>query len=257
MRRLGVSHLSCLVSGTGPAVVLLHGLAGSGREMMLPLRGHRMIAPDQRGHGRSVRRPDDLSRAAYVDDAAMVIKELADGGPVALVGQSMGAHTALLTAARYPELIGRLVLLEGGVGGSDDDYPTQLGEWFAAWPVPFPSAAAAIRYLGAGPLARAWARDMERRPDGLWPRFDPDIMEAAIRPVAQTACWAQWQRIEAPTLLVRGAQSRVPDEEIDRMRELRPEVRVATIPDSGHDAHLDQPAAWASLLADFLGADGG
>jgi len=158
--------------------VLLHGLAGSAREMAVTLPGHRVIAPDQRGHGHSCRRPADLSRAAYVADVVRVIEELAGGGPVALAGQSMGAHTAMLTAAEHPALVSRLVMLEGGVGGSEDDYPARLGTWFASWPVPFASPAAAIEFLGATALARSWAEDLAERADGYWPRLDPDIMQA-------------------------------------------------------------------------------
>jgi pimeloyl-ACP methyl ester carboxylesterase len=254
MRRVRVDQLSCLVSETdGPPLVLLHGLAGSAREMAVTLPGHRVIAPDQRGHGHSVRRPADLSREAYVADVVRIVEALAGGGPVTLAGQSMGAHTAMLTAARHPGLVSQLIMLEGGVGGSTDDYPARLGAWFASWPVPFPSVAAVRDFLGPGSLAEAWAAEMEERADGLWPRFDADIMEAAIRPVAETAQWADWQRIRVPTLLVRGAESRIPDDEIARMGDLRPEVELVTIPDSGHDAHLDQPAAWRRLLEDFLG----
>jgi pimeloyl-ACP methyl ester carboxylesterase len=231
--------------------VLLHGLAGSARELAIELPGHRVIVPDQRGHGHSIRRPADLSRAAYVADVVRIIEELAGGGPVALAGQSMGAHTAMLTAAGHPELVSRLIMLEGGVGGSTDDYPSRLGKWFASWPVPFPTRAAAIDFLDSTSLAHAWAEDLEHRDDGYWPRFDPDIMEAAIRPVAATAQWPSWSSVRAPTLLVRGAQSRVPDDEITRMVDLRPDVEVVTIPDSGHDAHLDQPAIWRELLSSW------
>jgi pimeloyl-ACP methyl ester carboxylesterase len=79
-------------------------------------------------------------------------------------------------------------------------------------------------------------------------------MAAAIRPVAETAQWQSWQQVRAPTLLIRGARSLVPDEEIARMVELRPDVEVVTIPDSGHDAHLDQPEAWRELLRGFISA---
>jgi len=253
MRRITVEHLSCLVSeADGPPLVLLHGLAGSAREMTVELPGHRVIAPDQRGHGHSERRPADLSREAYVADVVQIVRELAGGGPVALAGQSMGAHTAMLTAARHPELVSRLVMLEGGVGGSTDDYPSRLGAWFASWPVPFPSRAAAVDFLGATSLARAWAAELDEQPDGYRPRFDPDIMAAAIRPVAATAQWADWSRVRTPTLVVRGADSRIPDDEITRMVELRPGTELATIPGSGHDAHLDQPDAWRRLLEEFL-----
>ena len=248
-----MDHLSCLVSeGDGPPVVLLHGLAGSAREMAVDLPGHRVIAPDQRGHGHSERRPSDVSREAYVADVVRIIEVLAGGGPVALAGQSMGGHTAMLTAAWHPGLVSRLVMLEGGVGGSAEDYPTRLGKWFASWPVPFPSRAAAVEFLGSTSLARAWAEDLEQQADGYRPRFDPDVMEAAIRPVAATAQWQSWHRVRAPTLLVRGAESRVSDDEIARMAALHPGTGVVTIPGSGHDAHLDQPQVWARLLGDFL-----
>ena len=144
-------------------------------------------------------------------------------------------------------------MLLHGLGGSTEDYPARLGKWFASWPVPFPSRTAAVEFLGATSLARAWAEDLEHRADGYWPRFDPDVMETAIRGVAATAQWADWQRVRAPTLLVLGADSRIPDDEVTRMGELRPDLELVTIPDSGHDAHLDQPEVWRRLLGEFLG----
>lgn len=253
MRRVLVDHLSCLVSDSpGPPVVLLHGLAGSARELARPVAGHRVIAPDQRGHGHSVRRPTDLSREAYVADVVRVIDVLAGGGPVTLAGQSMGAHTAMLTAADHPDRVSGLVMLEGGVGGSEDDYPARLGRWFASWPLPFPSRAAAVEFLGATPLAHAWAEDLAETSDGFRPRFDADVMEAAIRPVAATARWEAWQRVRVPTLVVRGADGRMPDAEVDRMTTSRPDVELVTVPDAGHDVHLDQPDTWRRLLENFL-----
>ena len=38
-----------------------------------------------------------------------------------LIGQSMGAHTAFLTAARYPHLVSHLVMIEGDIGGGDGE----------------------------------------------------------------------------------------------------------------------------------------
>jgi pimeloyl-ACP methyl ester carboxylesterase len=94
---------------------------------------------------------------------------------VTLVGQSMGAHTAMLVAAWHSDVVRRLVLVEGGVG-SGADYQARLGDWFASWPVPFPDVDSAATFLGRTPVAWSWARDMEQRSDGLWPRFDADVM---------------------------------------------------------------------------------
>src|SRR4051812_2420790 len=93
--------------GPGPVVVLLHGLAGSAEVLrataMSLAADHRVIVPDQRGHGHSTRRPGDLSRKAYVEDVLAIIDAWGDGEPVILVGQSMGAHTALLVAAEHAD----------------------------------------------------------------------------------------------------------------------------------------------------------
>src|SRR5215210_7117474 len=100
--------------GSGRPVVLLHGLAGHAGEWHATMR-HLFprcltVAIDQRGHGRSTRIPDDLSREAFADDVAAVIDAAAFEHPVVLIGQSMGAHTAFLTAARYPHLLSQLVI---------------------------------------------------------------------------------------------------------------------------------------------------
>ena len=258
LHRDGIS-LSCLDGGSGHPVVLLHGLAGSAHEMRptaesLLLSGYRVIVVDQRGHGCSTRRPRDLSRRAYVHDVVAVIEELAAGGPVSLVGQSMGGHTAMLVSAWHPALVRRLVLLEAGVGGdSGEDYPAKLGAWFASWPVPFPSASAAAEFLGSTPIARSWVKDLEERADGLWPRFDPDIMKSAIAGVAESARWEEWNKVKAPTLLVRGRSGTLPAAEVRQMAALRPDVQHVVIPDAGHDVHLEQHGAWVHALTAFLG----
>ena len=81
VRRGGVA-LSCLDGGRGDdVIVLLHGLAGSGQEMVPTAEAlipdHRVIAVDRRGHGRSTRRPQDLSHRAYVEDVVAVVADQA------------------------------------------------------------------------------------------------------------------------------------------------------------------------------------
>ncbi len=240
--------LSSLIGGEGPPVVLLHGLAGSAAEFAPTARAllpdHRVVVLDQRGHGHSTRRPGDLSREAFVADTVRVIEHL--GGPVTLVGQSMGGHTALLTAAWHPGLVERLILVEAGVGGTDDpEAARKLEEFFAGWPVPFASRAAAAEHLGGTPIAHAWAADLD---DGGRPRFDADVMAAAIAPVLAEARWDEWASITADILLVRGESGIIPQAEVDRMLRLRPAARHVLVPDAGHDLHLDRPAAWHEIL---------
>lgn len=145
-----VLHVVESGGGQGDPVVLLHGLAGYSGEwagLTTELRQEfRVLAFDARGHGGSTRRPTDVTRSAHTDDVAAVIRQLAGGAPVTLVGQSMGAHTAMLTAATHPDLVKRLVMVEGDVGG-DLSQLEQVRGWLGAWPVPFPDRQAALDYF--------------------------------------------------------------------------------------------------------------
>lgn len=96
----GVTALYTVFDRADPAVVILHGLARSSRELLptaQALTGRKVVLIDQRGHGSSIRVPADTSRQAFVADAVHVI-ETERLGVVDLVSQSTGAHTAMLVA---------------------------------------------------------------------------------------------------------------------------------------------------------------
>jgi pimeloyl-ACP methyl ester carboxylesterase len=243
--------------GEGPPVVLVHGLAahaGEWRGTMRHLHPRwRTLALDQRGHGRGTRRPADCSREAYAADVAAVIAAAALDLPVVLIGQSMGAHTALVTAARYPELVSRLVMIEGDVGGGGEAPLAALRGALASWPLPFPDYESAMRFFGGdSELGRAWADGFERRANGLWPRWDLDVMLRAMEPVFVHECWSEWTSLPQPTLLVLGEQGSIDRDRVHRMVAVRPATRRVVIPNAGHDVHLEQPQAWHDALDAFL-----
>ncbi|WP_328304707.1 alpha/beta hydrolase (plasmid) [Streptomyces sp. NBC_00435] len=240
-------------------VVLLHGLAGHAGEWdaaaahLAPR--HRVVAVDQRGHGASERLPADVSRAAYVADVLAVCEQLGLDRPV-LVGQSLGGHTAMLTAAAHPDRVRGLVLVEAGAARADPDTPEQIGSWLDSWPLPFPSRAAAHAFLsGQGLNGEAWAAGLEQRQDGWYPRFERAVMVAAIAENGTRDWWPQWQAVRCPTLLVIGEKGIVPPAESIRMLDSAAPstaLTAASVPGSGHDVHLDRPAALHALLSEFL-----
>lgn len=246
--------------GDGPAVVLLHGLAGSSREL-LPTAdaladSFRVLLVDQRGHGGSTRRPADLSRRAFVDDVVTVLEHLLPGQKAALVGQSMGAHTAFLTASARPDLVDRLVMLEGHVAGGGAEEARELGDYFASWPLPFADPEVARAFLGDSPVARAWIADLERTGSGLRPRFDPDVMERTVAAVHEPR-WTEWESLAVPTLAVFAEHGMFTTQQKDDLIRRRPATRRADIPQGSHDAHLDAFTTWIRILRDYLGQDHG
>lgn len=236
-------------------MVLLHGLAGSSREFgptaAALVDDFRVLLIDQRGHGRSTRRPADLSRTAFVDDVAAVIEQLAPGERVSIVGQSMGAHTAFLTAAARPDLVDRLVMLEGHVEGTDPAEARSLGKWFASWPLPFADADAARAFLGEGPLTTAWIDDLEQVSGGLRPRFDADVMEQVITAVHESR-WSEWEELITPTLVLFAEHGMFSLKQQEELARRRPGTRTATLPGASHDAHLDAHEAWVEALRAYL-----
>ncbi len=245
-------ELRCFdTGGSGPAVVFLHGLAGSAQEFIptaAAVPECRSVLVDLRGHGGSTRHPGDVSREAYVADVVRVIGAV--GPPAVLVGQSMGGHTAMLVAAARPDLVSGLVLLEAGAAGGSGDH-TAMGEYFRSWPVPFPSRAAAAAFLGAAPLAQAWVADLAAGPDGFRPRFDADVMVAAISAV-DAPRWAEWEQVSAPTLAVFGENGMFDEAaRAEFVRRGRDVVR-ADLTGASHDAHLDSFGPWVAALREFL-----
>ncbi|WP_033338362.1 alpha/beta fold hydrolase [Catenuloplanes japonicus] len=240
------------LGGDGPPVLMIPGLCGTAPEWSATAewitKTHRGYVLEPRGHGQAARRPDDVSRAAHIADTAEALDRI---GPAVVIGQSLGGHTAMLTAAAHPELVTRLVLAEAGPGGPDQDTVRDIGAWLDSWPVPFPGLDTAAAFLGGGLVGPAWAAGLRQDDDGWWPACDADVMTATLA-AAIGPRWAEFESISCPTLLVTGEHGVLPADEIARM-ELHPAVRSVTIPGAGHDVHLDSPAAWRAAVTDFLG----
>ncbi len=240
--------------GLGPPVVLLHGLAGYAGEWeptaaaLAP--AHRVLLPEQRGHGRSGRRPADVSGSAFAADVAWWLERLA-AAPAVVVGQSLGGQVALLVAARRPELVRGLVVAEASPG-FEPAAVQAVREWVERWPVPFPSRAAAEAFFDRSPAwAEAWAGGLEARGDGLWPAFDLETLLAALKGVGSEASWEAWAAVRCPALIVHASAGERGDD-VARMLEAHPGARAVAIEHAGHDLHLDQPARWQRTLETFL-----
>ncbi|WAZ22019.1 alpha/beta hydrolase [Streptomyces cinnabarinus] len=239
----------------GPAVLLLHGLAGHQGEWddltgRLRADGHRVVTYDARGHGASTRRPRSVTREVCVADAAALVEHLSLSA-VTLVGQSLGGHTAMLLAAARPDLVSALVLIEAGPGRTPAETPAQIGAWLDSWPRPFKSFQEASDFLGH----EGWARGLEEREDGWWPRVDRDVMVGMITDLTRRDHWADWSRTAAPALVIRGADGWLPEEEFEAMPTRRGALtELRTIPAAGHDVHLDQPEGLYAVMEAFMAA---
>ncbi|EGJ74980.1 putative alpha/beta hydrolase [Streptomyces sp. Tu6071] len=114
------ARLACTVRGTGPAVLLAHGITCSrahdaryGLPDYAPVAAHhRLVAYDARGHGESGGRPEPAAYewSALAGDMLALADHFSPETPVAAIGCSMGTATALHAALRAPERFFALVL---------------------------------------------------------------------------------------------------------------------------------------------------
>ncbi|MFD9903324.1 alpha/beta fold hydrolase [Streptomyces sp. NPDC059063] len=231
--------------GPGPALLALHGHFGDGRTfapLAAALAGEwRVIAPDQRGHGRSDR-SDDYTRRGYVDDIAALLAHLGVTDAVVL-GHSLGGVNAYQLAAWHPDLV-RALVIEDSVAAPDGDLSFAL-----AWPRRTPTRAALLRALGAsGPHVIGAVREYA---DGWGLAFRPEDMVASQRRLNGDH-WRDWLASDCPALLVRGLRSRVLGAGQARaMAARRPNVQLVEL-DAGHSVHEADPEGFAGAVRAFL-----
>ncbi|MFN8109129.1 MAG: alpha/beta fold hydrolase [Thermoleophilia bacterium] len=116
--------LNVRTRGEGALVVGVHDLLGSGQAVMRALRplsthGYRVMAPDLRGHGTSPTPEGPWSIDDLASDVARLVA--AGGTPAIVVGQGLGAATALALALGHPGLVSGLVLTGIGPRGESPD----------------------------------------------------------------------------------------------------------------------------------------
>ena len=120
--RLTGGSIAYTVAGSGPALLLIHGLGGSRDTWRHLVDGlaqtHTVIAPDLPGHGESDPPAGDYSLGAHA--CALRDLMLSLGHPrFSVVGHSLGGGIALQTAYQFPERVDRLILIGSGGLGSE------------------------------------------------------------------------------------------------------------------------------------------
>lgn len=155
-----------------PTIVAIHGVTSShlAWEFLADaLPGVRVIAPDLRGRGRSNGLDGPAGMAAHAADLVAVYRAL-DLGSTLVVAHSMGAFVAVAFAARHPDLVSRLVLVDGGLpldapaGLTPDELVAAiLGPTAARLNLRFPTSEAYLDFWRGHPaFTDDWSPELER-----------------------------------------------------------------------------------------------
>lgn len=262
--------------GSGPPVVLVHGNPSWSyhfRSLLerLPAAGHRAIAPDHIGMGRSAKPaasdyPHTLTRR--VADFTAFLAQVVPNGPVTLVVHDWGGAVALAWAVAHPERVERLVLLNTAA------FPLPGGKRLplVLRAVRTAPGALAVRHLNAFALGATWLGVRRRMSSavrrGYLAPYDRPAHRVAVvefvrdipvspRDPAYAPLHDTGQRLpvlrDKPVLICWGMRDFVLDGDIlARWLELFPEAEVHRFADAGHYVLEDETAAIGDLVVDFL-----
>ncbi len=230
----------------------------------------RAVYIDIRGHGRSSAPPDAEGYAltAAGDDLAELARVRRDG-PVDVVGHGLGGTIALIFAARHPETVRRVVLIDPLRDGSqiralDARGKAALGEtgWARLRALLTPQGTLRdsrnlpvfVRGMGAlwwhtvpsMAVVQQMTRGVVYRPDAA-ANFDTDALSVDTRITAAD--------VRAPTLVVSGNDDRVylPGES-RALAAVLPHGSYAQIAPAGHLPYVEAPGIFARVVRDFLGS---
>jgi pimeloyl-ACP methyl ester carboxylesterase len=200
-------------AGEGIAVVLLHGLTATHRYVVMGSKalersGHRVIAYDARGHGRSdpAPAPDAYRYEDQVADLERVMDERGIARAV-LAGASMGAHTLLRFALEYPERAAALVVVTPAYDPVDNDDPDRLARWDAlAEGLRTGGVEGFVQAYGDPGVPEAWRETVVKvLHQRLSAHEHPEAVADALQAVPRSRPFATLHdlaAIEAPTVIV-------------------------------------------------------
>lgn len=246
--------------GPGPVVVLLHGFPLDHSIFDAQRRSigsiYRVIAPDLRGHGATAAPEGVYTIDAMADDVVELLDALGLREPVVIGGLSMGGYVALSIAARFPERLRGLMLLDTRAG-ADAPETARVREELAREVESTGSVASVVAGMLpklVSPATRANRPEMLNPLQAMMERTVPRAVAGALRGMASRPDrTADLARIAVPTLVLAGADDAlIPLEESRRMAGSIPGARLVVIPDAGHLAPLENPAATDEAILRFL-----
>lgn len=256
----GVSFYYEDTGGPGPAIVFSHGLMMSSRmwrSQIEALKGrYRCVAYDHRGQGQS---SDPGGRSHDMEtcyrDAVSVIEGL-DARPCHFVGLSMGGFIGMRLAARRPDLLYSLSLLETSAEPEAAENVPRYRKlaWVAQW--------LGTRFVVDKVMPILFGRTFMTDPNMATARASwraemasyPRTIVRAVRGVVERAgVMDEIASVRLPTLVVVGDEDvATPPPKARRIQQLVLGSRLVRIAAAGHSSPVEQPAEVTRVLSDFL-----
>ena len=255
----GAPRLALDMAGSGPPVLLMHGIGGNRSNWTGQVRAlagsFTALAWDARGYGESDDYEGALDFGDFARDALRVLDRFG-ARRAHLVGLSMGGRIAQDFYARFPDRVATLVLCDTMSDFRESMTPEKRAEFIRLRQAPLLAGkeprdiADGLVASLAGPNASAGAR---RR---LWQSIAALHKESYLKTIEASMSFdrsAEIERIAVPTLLLYGEHDRLTPPAVGRaLHERIPGSVFEAIADAGHLCNIEQPEAFNAALLGFL-----
>jgi len=270
----GIQIQLAVLEGKGKQILCIHGLTANFRfwdclaSALSPQ--HRVIAMDLRGRGLSDKPNTGYSIEHHCKDILALMNDQGLERPV-LMGHSLGAFISLVFAAKHPQRVDRLILVDGGGKLSE----TQMAKVFTGIKPSldrlgqvFPTFDAYVSLMKQAPFLQPWNSymeayfryEVEEVEGGVRSRVHPKHIEEETINLKKEDSTQFYSRISCPTLILRATRGMLaeddfvlPEDVADRMAREIKDTRRVNLEGTNHYTILFQPNPMRDqTILDFL-----
>lgn len=245
--------------GSGPPLVILHGLFGSLDNWMTLAKvfaeKHTVYLVDQRNHGLSPH-DSEFNYTAMANDLGEFLDDHGLQDPI-LLGHSMGGKTVMKFGLDRPDRWKKIVVVDIAPRA----YPVHHQKILAglnAIPVSTISSRGEAEkrlseYVADIGQRQFLLKNLKRTPDGFAWKMNLPVIEREIEIIGEG--FLDHSPVAGPVLFIRGANSDyINDSDIDSLTALFPDAGLVTIHGAGHWVHAEKPAELVKAVQDFIDA---
>jgi len=245
-------------SGSGPALVILHGVFGSGENWFTVAKKFsehfHVFLPDQRNHGRSPH-SEEFSYPLLVED----LKNFADDrglNKFFLIGHSMGGKAAMKFAQQFPDRLAGLVVVDIAPRYYEPHHQEVMAGLKAVNLEKAQSRNEAEEEMAAfiqeADVRQFLLKNLYRKEDGSfgW-RINLKVLEKAVEHIGDAVEFQAEKKV--PALFIKGNKSRyIRKEDEEQINKLFPGAKIAGIDGAGHWVQAEKPEEFTRTVLDFL-----
>lgn len=252
--------LNSIILGEGKPLLILHGFLGMSDNWktignkLAEEKAFQIHLIDQRNHGKSPH-TDEHSYELMAED----VKEYCEQHSltnIILMGHSMGGKTAMLTAAEYPNLVEKLIVVDIAPKYYEPHHQQILKGLTALEEADLESRQEADKllseFISEKSIRLFLLKNLNRKPEGTYClKVNLETLKNNIEEVGKSL--PQDKTFKGPTLFIKGGDSNyIKEEDKPAIKKQFPEVKFEEIANAGHWVHAEKMNDFYKVVADFL-----